>query len=69
MAVWTEYQLAEFLRFVAVDRLYGMWWLIGLRGLRRGEAAGLRWGDVDLDGRTVPGRMRRMWRARCCAIR
>ncbi len=25
-----------------------MWWLIALRGLRRGEAAGLRWIDVDL---------------------
>jgi integrase len=26
-----------------------MWWLIALRGLRRGEAAGLRWVNVDLD--------------------
>ena len=26
-----------------------MWRLIALRGLRRGEAAGLRWADVDLD--------------------
>jgi integrase len=30
-----------------------MWWLIALRGLRRGEAAGLRWVDVDLDGAVV----------------
>jgi len=30
-----------------------MWWLIALRGLRRGEAAGLRWVDVDLDQRVV----------------
>ena len=30
-----------------------MWWLIALRGLRRGEAAGLRWCDVDLEGGTV----------------
>jgi hypothetical protein len=30
-----------------------MWWLIALRALRRDEAAGLRWGDVDLDGQTV----------------
>ncbi|OJF11174.1 site-specific integrase [Couchioplanes caeruleus] len=29
--------------------LYPLWWLIALRGLRRGEAAGLRWHDVDLD--------------------
>jgi integrase len=26
-----------------------MWWLIALRGLRLGEAIGLRWVDVDLD--------------------
>ena len=39
----------SFLDFVADDRLYAMWWLIALRGLRRGEAAGLRWVDVDLD--------------------
>jgi hypothetical protein len=30
--------LAVFLDFVAVDRLFPMWWLIALRGLRRGEA-------------------------------
>jgi hypothetical protein len=39
-AVWTEHQLAEFLHYVAVDRLYAMWWLIAPRGLRRGDAAG-----------------------------
>ncbi|MEU7906287.1 hypothetical protein [Actinoplanes sp. NPDC049118] len=30
-----------------------LWWLIALRGLRRGEAAGLRWHDVDLDARQL----------------
>ncbi|MDT5027953.1 MAG: hypothetical protein QOE61_4379 [Micromonosporaceae bacterium] len=35
VAVWTASLLAEFLRFVAEDRLYAMWWLIALRGLRR----------------------------------
>jgi integrase len=30
-----------------------MWWLVALRGLRRGKAAGLRWSDVDLDVRPV----------------
>src|SRR5215831_4800272 len=30
-----------------------MWWLVALRGLRRGEAAGLRWVDVDLDEQVV----------------
>jgi hypothetical protein len=41
-------QSATFLSYVARDRLAVMWWLMALRGLRRGEAAGLRWADVDL---------------------
>jgi integrase len=48
VAVWTTVQLALFLQFVADDPLYPLWWLIALRGLRRGKAAGLRWCDVDL---------------------
>ncbi|MFY1597085.1 tyrosine-type recombinase/integrase [Micromonospora sp. WMMD737] len=48
IAVWTAAQLAAFLDFVRDDTLYALWWLIALRGLRRGEAAGLRWADVDL---------------------
>jgi integrase len=47
VAVWTVELLAGFLRFVADDRLYAMWWLIALPGLRRGEAGGLRWVDVE----------------------
>ena len=35
VAVWTAVQLAAFLAAVADDSLYAMWWLIGLRGLRR----------------------------------
>ena len=53
VAVWTVQQTAAFLDFVAEDRLFAMWWLIALRGLRRGEAAGLRWVDVDLDAGVV----------------
>jgi integrase len=53
VAVWTERPIAEFLELVGQDRLYAMWWLIALRGLRRGEAAGLRWVDVDLDAKVV----------------
>ncbi|MET7418223.1 site-specific integrase [Dactylosporangium sp. NPDC005555] len=30
-----------------------MWWLTALRGLRRGEVAGLRWCDVDLQHGTA----------------
>ncbi|GII18552.1 hypothetical protein Ppa05_52780 [Planomonospora parontospora subsp. antibiotica] len=49
VAVWTERQLAIFLTGVAQDRLYAAWWLAALRGLRRGEVAGLRWTDVELE--------------------
>jgi hypothetical protein len=42
VAVWTVEETAMFLSFVAQDRLAVMRWLIALRGLRRGEAAGLR---------------------------
>jgi integrase len=47
IAVWTPRQLATFLTAVADDDLYGLWWLAGLRGLRRGELVGLRSIDID----------------------
>ena len=53
VAVWTAAQTAQFLRSIQDHRLYAAYHLIALRGLRRGEAAGLRWCDVDLEGKTV----------------
>src|SRR6266536_908517 len=53
VAVWTAAQLATFLDSVTEDRLYALWWLVGLRGLRRGKVAGLRWADLDLDHRQL----------------
>ncbi len=53
VSVWTARQLAVFLEQVGNDRLYALWWLTALRGLRRGEVAGLRWVDVDLDQRSI----------------
>jgi integrase len=49
VGVWTVEQLACFLTAVVDDSLFALWWLIALRGLRRGEACGLRWSEVDLD--------------------
>ena len=49
MAVWTADQLATFLHGVTDDALFALWWLTALRGLRRGEACGLRWSELDLD--------------------
>jgi len=53
VAVWTTAQTARFLDSIRWHRLYAAYHLIALRGLRRGEAAGLRWCDVDLDGKTA----------------
>ena len=49
VAVWTAGQTAAFLAGIREHRLYAAFHLISLRGLRRGEAAGLRWCDLDLD--------------------
>ena len=51
VAVWTPVQTAQFLDFIGGHWLYAAFHLIALRGLRRGEAAGLRWCDIDLDNR------------------
>ena len=53
VAVWLPAHTAWFLNSIQEDRLYAAYHLIALRGLRRGEAAGLRWRDVDLDGATA----------------
>jgi integrase len=53
VGVWTAAQTAEFLRRVRGHRLYALFHLVALRGLRRGEVAGLRWGDLDLDAGTL----------------
>ena len=53
VAVWTAGQTATFLAGIREHRLYAVFHLIALRGLRRGEAAGLRWCDLDLDSATM----------------
>ncbi len=42
-------QLRSFLDSVKTDRLYGLFMLASLTGLRRGELLALQWPDVDLD--------------------
>jgi len=53
VATWTGPEVAQFLELVAEDRLVGLWTLLATSGMRRGEAVGLRWADVDLDGASV----------------
>jgi integrase len=53
VGVWTAEQTAAFLAQVQGHRLYALFHLVALRGLRRGEAAGLRWSALDLDAGTL----------------
>lgn len=49
MKVWNAQQMGRFLDHAQGDRLYGVFRLVLATGLRRSEAAGLRWEDVDID--------------------
>ncbi|MDT5026079.1 MAG: hypothetical protein QOE61_2505, partial [Micromonosporaceae bacterium] len=53
--VWTPDQTGQFLDHVEAvdDRLYALYHLVALRGLRRGEACGQHWDDLDLDALTL----------------
>lgn len=50
---WTAQECAVFLKSARDDRLYALYHLYLLAGLRRGEGVGLRWGSVNLDKRTI----------------
>jgi integrase len=49
MQTWTKEQLKAFLEAMAGERLSPLWHTIAMTGMRRGEAIGLRWSDVDLE--------------------
>ena len=53
---WDAATLRKFLAASSAsgDRLHPLWVLLATTGMRRGEALGLRWSDVDLDA----GRLR-----------
>ena len=46
--MWSAEEAREFLDSLAGDRLYALWVLMITTGVRRGEALGLQWRDVDL---------------------
>jgi len=47
VAVWDVEYVAAFLEAVRDDPLFPLWWLVALRGLRRGEVVGVRGGDLN----------------------
>lgn len=53
MTVWTPEQARTFLAATRTDRLFPAWALFLSRGLRRGEVAGLRWENLNLDAGTL----------------
>jgi len=50
MKTWTKEQVKAFLGAMQDERLSPLWHTIAMTGMRRGEAIGLRWSDVDLEG-------------------
>ena len=46
--VWTPEQTGRFLDQATSHRLYALWHLMAFTGIRRGEACGVAWTDVDL---------------------
>ncbi len=53
MAIWTVEELRRFLDASAGHPMAALWRLAANTGMRRGEVLGLRWKDVDLDGRRL----------------
>ena len=47
-STWSADELKRFLDFVQDDKLHPLWLLLATTGMRRGEALGLRWCDLDL---------------------
>jgi integrase len=50
---WSPAQTFRFLAHVAHDRLAPLWRFLIVTGVRRGEALGLHWSEVDLDAGTA----------------
>ena len=51
--VWNQQQAKHFLEVIRDERLYALYLIVILSGLRRGERLGLRWQDVDFDQRRL----------------
>jgi integrase len=55
MKTWSAKELHAFLEKTKNDRLHPLWHTLAATGMRRGEALGLRWTDVDMEGTNDTG--------------
>ena len=53
VAPWASAEALAFLSAASDDPLYPAFVLLLLCGMRRGEALGLRWADIDFDGQMI----------------
>jgi integrase len=51
--IWKPAQLGQFLDATEDERMHALFAVVAYCGLRRGEACGLRWEDIDFDTGTV----------------
>jgi integrase len=58
--LWSGDELGRFLGHVADEPDHPLWRLLAMTGMRRGEALGLQWADIDGDPGTVRIRRRRL---------
>lgn len=56
---WTAPDLARFLTATEGERYGALWHFLAMTGCRRGEALGLRWSDLHLDGQQPTASIRR----------
>jgi integrase len=60
MKIWSVAEIKTFLAHHAESPNYPLWLTLITTGLRRGEALGLRWQDLDLDAHTMAIRQTRV---------
>ncbi len=53
ISTWTAEESRLFLSLTEAKPLYPLWRVMAATGMRRGEALGLRWSDVDLENRRL----------------
>ena len=65
---WTPEELGEFQDWNTDDRLAALFELMAFTGLRRGEALGLRWVDVDFEAWRLTVRQQLVDVGRCTVL-